>query len=238
MRIYNGIIGGSYLAYRNNNVYNSFVLAFPDGSYYIHDKDIPTMWENCYYVGGNDDGILKTPIGNIGVALCWELLRTQTVKRLKGNVDFVLSGSCWWGPPVTSTNTKLKNYNKALLRITPITFAKLLGVPVIHASHAGSFCGYRPPDEEKMEKREYLGETKIINSDGEVLSRLKFEDGEGIILNKVKIKAEPSNQEEVPETYWIPELPNPYLKAWEKQNAFGKKYYERVTLPYVKSKFS
>ncbi len=235
---YNVIIGGSYLAYKNNNVYNSFVLVFPDGSYYIHDKDIPTMWENCYYVGGNDDGILKTPIGNIGVALCWELIRSQTVNRLKGNVDFVLSGSCWWGSPVSSTYTKLKKYNRRLLRRTPVRFANLLGVPVIHASHAGYFCGYRPPDEDMLQKRRFLGETKIINKKGEVLSRLKAEDGEGVIINKVMIKDVPAKQEKIPHKFWIPELPAPYLEAWEKQNTFGKKYYEEVTLPYVNDKFS
>ena len=233
---YNGIIGGSYLAYRNNNVYNSFVLVFPDGSYYVHDKDIPTMWENCYYVGGNDDGILKTPIGNIGVALCWELIRTQTVKRLKRKVDFVLSGSCWWGSPVISSNWKLINYNRALLRKTPVRFGKLLGVPVIHASHAGYFCGYRPPDEDKLQKRRFLGETKIINKNGEVLSRLKAEDGEGVIINKINIGDEPVIQEKIPDQYWIPDLPAPYLEAWEKQNFFGKKYYQEVTLPYMDNK--
>ena len=40
-------VGGSFLAWRDGNVYNTFVLALPDGSTFRHDKDHPTFWENC-----------------------------------------------------------------------------------------------------------------------------------------------------------------------------------------------
>ncbi len=61
---HNGIIGGSFISIRDRECYNTFVLAFPDGTNYFHDKDQPTMWENCYYIGGTDDGVLETKIGN------------------------------------------------------------------------------------------------------------------------------------------------------------------------------
>jgi predicted amidohydrolase len=61
-------VGGSFLAWRNGNVYNTFVLARPDGTTVCHDKDYPSYWESCYYVGGSDDGILSTQDGNVGVA--------------------------------------------------------------------------------------------------------------------------------------------------------------------------
>ena len=61
-RRYNRPVGGSFIAIKQDRErYNTFVLAFPDGSYYSHDKDLPTMWENCYYRGGSDPGILETP---------------------------------------------------------------------------------------------------------------------------------------------------------------------------------
>ena len=60
-RRYNRPVGGSFIAIKQDRErYNTFVLAFPDGSYYSHDKDLPTMWENCYYRGGSDPGILET----------------------------------------------------------------------------------------------------------------------------------------------------------------------------------
>lgn len=62
------------------------------------------MWENCYYIGGSDDGILETTAGNIGVALCWEFMRTRTVRRLLNRVDLVVGGSCWWTIPEKPLN--------------------------------------------------------------------------------------------------------------------------------------
>ena len=62
-------VGGSFIASRSGERYNTFVLAMPDGSTAFHDKDQPTMWENCYYVGGHDDGIISTPLGDHGIRL-------------------------------------------------------------------------------------------------------------------------------------------------------------------------
>ena len=57
-RKHGGYVGGSFICSRGGDNFNTFVLAFPDGGYATHDKDQPTMWENCCYIGGADDGIL------------------------------------------------------------------------------------------------------------------------------------------------------------------------------------
>jgi predicted amidohydrolase len=75
-REYNGVVGGSFLAKSGQDCFNSFLLVFPNGHYCRHDKDLPTTWENSYYIGGSDDGVLATPAGPVGVALCWELIRS------------------------------------------------------------------------------------------------------------------------------------------------------------------
>ena len=86
---------------RPGSVYvrNAFFLATPEGIAGRHNKDIPTMWENCFYIGGTDDGLIK--VGNLtaGVALCQEFNRTQTVARLRGKADIVVGGSFTWGAP-------------------------------------------------------------------------------------------------------------------------------------------
>ncbi len=89
---HNGIVGGSYIAWHSNDCYNTFVLAMPDGTTYLHNKDLPTMWENCYYVDGSDNGILDTPSLKVGVALCWEFVRSQTAHRLINKIDMVVGG--------------------------------------------------------------------------------------------------------------------------------------------------
>jgi len=136
---YKMIIGGSYISFDNKNAFNLFQLIFPNGEIFEHKKDIPTQFENCYYAYGDESNILHTPIGNIGIALCWEMIRYDTLKRISGKVDMVLSGSCWWDLPQDSPLERepLRQYNQQLALETPVTFAKLAGVPVIHANHCG-----------------------------------------------------------------------------------------------------
>src|SRR5215208_3667506 len=82
------VVGGSFLCQdTDGHVRNAFLLATPEGVAGRHDKDIPTTWENCFYVGGTDDGLVK--LGNLtaGVVLCLEFNRWQTVERLRGKAD-------------------------------------------------------------------------------------------------------------------------------------------------------
>ncbi len=229
----NIVIGGSFLAQHEKDVFNTFILMFPDGACYQHNKDIPTMWENCYYIGDDqDDGVITTKTNKVGVALCWEMLRTQTANRLLGNVEFVLSGSCWWNLPESAPESfdPLREQSLSLLRETPTTFAKLLGVPVVHAGHAGEFEGYAAPSEKKKYKSHYLGETMIVDSDGQVLERLSYEEGDGVVVAEINLGKQPYPSLKIPEGYWIPDMPKAFLSEWGKQNQFGSKYYKEKRL--------
>lgn len=237
----NVIIGGSYLTFRSNKALNTFQLIFPNGDIYTHNKDIPTQFENCYYEIGDEDNILHTSIGNIGVALCWEMIRYDTVKRLFGKVDFVLAGSCWWDLPDDAPPERqpLREYNQSLAVDTPVTFAKLLNVPVIHASHCSMFTSYNFPQADRLQTRKMVGAAQIVNANGEIISRRIFEEGEGFVMKEIQTKMH-SKTEAFPqsERYWIPDLPQSYLSAWEKYNSLGKDYYENVSLPYYKSHYA
>jgi len=45
---------------RGQHTYGTFVLAEPDGAVHLHDKDIPTAWEQHFYVGGDDLGVTRS----------------------------------------------------------------------------------------------------------------------------------------------------------------------------------
>lgn len=227
-RRHHAYVGGSFIASRGGEAYNTFVLAFPDGGYATHDKDQPTMWENCYYRGGSDEGILETPMGPVGVALCWEFVRTRTVLRLRGKVDLLVGGSCWWTVPDRAIPAPGKRRahvrNLEIMRETPVRMARLLGVPVIHAAHAQDFECRMPLLPGLPYRSYYLGETMIVDATGDVLARLTREDGEGIAAAEVQPgRITPS--EDPPDGFWIPELPWLLRMVWGYQNLHGSLYY-------------
>jgi len=232
-------VGGSFLAWRGGNAYNSFILALPNGKTLRHDKDYPSYWEACYYVGGSDDGVLSTPDGNVGVALCFEFVRSRTAARLKGKVGMVVGGSCWWGMEDTArADHPLRKWLLDLLQATPGRFARLLGVPVIHASHAGRFEGRSWPGEPTPFPSSYLGETQIVNGRGEILARMAREDGEGVITADVALGEVPGERVAIPDRFWIPEMPAEEIRQWRAQLKSGHEFYVSNTLPALKRRFN
>jgi predicted amidohydrolase len=234
----NGTVGGSFLAWRDGQIYNSFVLALPDGSTRRHDKDYPTFWENCYYTGGNDDGVLTTPQAKVGVALCWEFIRSRTAVRLKGKVDVVVGGSGWWAskdsvPP----NDPAQKLNLEIMKATPSRFAKMVGVPVVHAAHAGNFVGQSWPDQGDTYSSHYLGEAQIVDAKGRILARMSREEGEGIITADISFGSIADEAQTIPDRYWIAEFPEAIYQRWQSDLKTGREYYLSTTLPSVKGLF-
>lgn len=227
---HSGYVGGSFIAARGSDRYNTYILAFPDGQWTSHDKDQPTMWENCYYIGGKDDGYMETPAGPIGAAVCWEMIRTRTVRRLMGRVDLLVSGSCWWTVADWPILRALKKYwhrqNVAILEDTPRRLAKLLGCPVVHAAHAGHFKGIMPGTFGIPYSSCLMGETQIVDAGGNILARLRQEEGEGIAIAEIEM-GRTSPSEPLPEGFWIPRLPLIFRYFWYTQNLHGRWHYQR-----------
>jgi predicted amidohydrolase len=230
----NAAVGGSFLAWRDGNVYNSFVLALPDGSMHRHDKDYPTFWENCYYIGGNDDGVLSTARGNVGAVLCWEFIRSRTAARLKGKVGMVVGGSGWWSVPPGNPASKM---NLEIMQATPARFARMLGVPVVHAAHAGNFVGQSWPEQGGTYPSHYLGEAQIVDGKGRILARMSREEGEGVITADISFGSIADEPEPIPDRYWIAEFPETTYGRWEDALKAGHQYYLSTTLPYVEGLF-
>jgi len=232
------VVGGSFLAEREQQVFNTFVLAFPDGTVVYHDKDAPTYWENCYYKGGNDDGVLSTPIGPVGSMLCWEIIRSRTSKRLFNKVKMVVSGSCWWTlPDDADADSPRRADNLKMLQQAAPRVAKMLGVPVIHGSHAGNFQGFFSPELPDVEyNSEFLGEAMIVDAGGKVLARRAKSSGEGVVLARVDLVDNPVPSQLIPDSFWIPqEMPEDWKSSWERWHGKGGDYYKRVTEEYLKT---
>lgn len=232
------VVGGSFLAQDGDRVHNSFLLVFPDGTTYRHDKDFPSFWETCYSEKGNDDGVLETPRGPVGVALCWEMVRSGTAKRLLGKIQMLLAGSTWWTlPEEAGADDPLRAVNLKMLKESPPRLARLLGVPVVHASHAGPFEGFDSPELPDVTYNSlYLGETVITDAGGNRLARLGLEDGAGVIAADISVPTHPEPLETIPEGFWLPEqMPQEWKDSWDRWFARGEDYYRTVTLPYLET---
>ncbi|MDX1812741.1 MAG: carbon-nitrogen hydrolase family protein, partial [Gammaproteobacteria bacterium] len=232
------VIGGSFLAQHKAGVFNTFVLVFPDGTVEKHNKDIPTYWENCYYKKGNDDGVLNTPVGPVGSVLCWEFIRSQTARRLVNKVRMVVGGSCWWTlPDDADKDSPLRKDNLKMLKDAPVRMAKMLGVPVVHGSHAGSFEGFFSPDlPDVAYNSEYLGEAMIVDAKGQVLASLSKDKKDGVITAELELDDKPTPSESIPNQFWTPkEMPKEWKESFDRWLDRGADYYAMVTEPYLKT---
>ena len=241
---YNIIIGGSYLnlkvdSEKGNDVYNTFTLTFPDGSVYKHSKDIPTIYEHYIYNDGDENNVLETPIGNIGVAICWEQIRYNTLKRMAGKVDFILGLSCWWGfsenDPEDLQNINEEN-NKIALN-APVEIAKKLKVPVLHSSYNNDFTGVTFPKGDVSDTRRIYGASQIIDRNGNVILRKMYDEEPEILYTSLEydIKDRPKCTIDT-EEYWVPKMPQMFLYGWDNVLPKVEEYYNKISRPRFQKK--
>ncbi|WP_162951485.1 carbon-nitrogen hydrolase family protein [Mycobacterium paragordonae] len=221
------LIGGSMLIRDpDGNVRNTYLLVTQDGVAGRHDKDLPTMWENAFYVGGDDDGVIQAGDLTVGAAVCWELMRTQTVRRLRGRIDLAMTGSGWWSIPDWWPRTifrRMERRNAATARQAAASFAGFVGAPVLHAAHVGSLrC--RMPWLPLGYAGRFEGGTMIVAADGTVLAAA--DDGEGVVVADVSVgRSAPSLA--APEGFWLHQRGALPAAAWHYQRVHGRRYYRR-----------
>ncbi|HET6459185.1 MAG TPA: hypothetical protein VFG29_00210, partial [Syntrophales bacterium] len=156
-------------------------------------------------------------------------------RRLSGKVGVVVGGSCWWDLrlPVPPKYKDEQERLIDLLRQAPAHLSRMLGVPVIHASHAGDFEGLTPGNESMPYPSRYLGEAQITDGRGKVLAHMTYEDGEGVITADITPGQVAGALEPIPEGFWIREIPPGATRAWEYLNPFGQKYYATTFRPLL-----
>lgn len=223
-------IGGSFITRDEDNIVrNAFYLVSPEGIVGRHDKDIPTMWENCFYIGGTDDGIIEmNDRQTVGVSLCWEFMRSQTARRLREKVDVIVGGSCWWSvpswvPKSVTARWEEKNERTALESVR--VFATYVGAPIIHAAHVGEIeCPL--PWMPMNYKGHYEAGSMIVDGEGNTIALRDRHEGQGIVIGNIKI-GRTTPQQDIPNKYWLHDRgPIPTL-AWNYQHLHGRRWYKK-----------
>lgn len=231
--------GGAFICRDDGHNRNAWFLIGPDGRVLgRHDKDLPTMWENCFYAGGGDDGVLSTADLSVGAAVRWEFIRTQTVRRLRDRIDLLVGGSAWWSippwPPASMTrrleasNARTANARTAAA-IAP-TMARALGVPVAHAALCGPVRCNMPLVPGVPYEGHYQGGTCVIDGRGAVLGWRGTHDGPGVVIADVEPGRTAPTLEVSDDAGFWPHPRGPVAAAmWAYQNPHGRRWYRRHT---------
>jgi predicted amidohydrolase len=231
-RRHGATVGGSFLCRDpDGHVRNAFLLTGPDGRVLgRHDKDLPTMWENAFYLGGHDDGVIAAGDLSTGAALCWELMRSQTARRLRGRVDLVVGGSGWWSVPhwpPRAASRRLEAANARTASAVAERFARLVGAPVLHAAHAGALECPLPPTPLTY-RGVFEGGAVIADAHGRVLARREGREGEGFVVADVTPgRVEPTDA--IPPGRWLHPRGGPGAILWSLQRWHGRRWYARHT---------
>ncbi len=223
-------VGGGFLAKRGSTTRNTYVLADPDGTTNLHDKDEPSVWEYAYYTGGTDNGVFTHSFGTVGLACGWETARTRTARRMvQARTQLVLGGCCWpayptWVFPRGWFNRDMEYY-RVWASDTTRNMARLVGAPTALAWHVGEARGGTPAMPGIPWTTIMTGETQIAERDGTILARLTYADGEGYIAADVKI-ADPEPVDPIPSGFWVRPQTFSIHAVWHYMKQHGRLRYQ------------
>ena len=171
-------IGTSFLEAAGGQLYNSFVLMSPDGEPAGRvRKSTPAAPEAYFYRAGDDPHVIETPLGRIGVSICYEQMLAAVVRELHGaRIDLLLL------PHSAPRPTAQRGFSErdveslvAVIRDGPPWLAETLGVPTVMANKVGPWKSPLPfifPEEDTR----FCGLSGVFDAEGRALVRLGEEE--------------------------------------------------------------
>lgn len=123
----------------SGHVYNSIALALPDGALHLYRKRHLVMWEPRRFRAGGLSGIVRTPWGRLGLAVCADALFARTWSEYRGRTDLIAISAAWpefRRDPRGKLHWLLGGFGGLAARI-PGEVADALGVPVTFANQSG-----------------------------------------------------------------------------------------------------
>ncbi|WP_455222112.1 carbon-nitrogen hydrolase family protein [Kaarinaea lacus] len=231
---YNFFIGGSYLERRGNDFFNTFALAGPTGILGRVRKRHACSLEAYIFKGGNDTHVIETPLGRIGVAICYDgSLREVWDQLLADSPDLVLM------PMSAPTPVKTLFYNQRKIDAFHAAFydgatqtARLFGIPCALSNKCGEWDtalpGLIPSLLLGHQHSRFPGFTHIADSDGRELARIA--NGEGVTVATVSLDAARKHLSVPAERDrfypWIAKVP-PEFKYFRFFEALGRRWYAK-----------
>lgn len=179
--------GTSFLEVDGEDFYNTFALVAPDGTAVGKvRKAPPASLEAYFYRSGSGSHVIETPLGRIGVGICYENLLFERLDDLhRSSVDLVLQPAAA-GRLKPMKEGDVEHFDRMVEQIAPF-YARTLGVPVAFADRTGKIETDLPGDFGRFESS-FPGLSQIVDSDGAVCAKMGEE--EGVIVADVSLNPE------------------------------------------------
>lgn len=89
----NVLIGGAWLQRAGAQIFNTFVLAEPNGQVHAYQHQYPFLWEHHYLTAGHAPLIVNTALGRVGMLIGWDAAHREVIEAYRGQVDVMLMAS-------------------------------------------------------------------------------------------------------------------------------------------------
>lgn len=156
-------------------VYNTAVLVGPDGIVGVQRKGHAAGLEKLYYTNGGEPRVFETPLGRIGIAVCYDAWHPEYVRALGrlGAEIVVCINSVWKGLAKGGIGAENK---QRMWELLPVMRAFENGVFFVACNGCGShFLG------ERFGTWERMGRSRITDPHGNVLAA-SDDDAEAVVV--------------------------------------------------------
>ena len=153
-------LAGALLLRKRGEIYDTLVLAAPDGRTWEYDKLHPAGWERAYFRPGRQPIVAETDLGKLGLMICYDAAYPDLFRAYAGRVQLIINSAC--PPMLGDLQIHLADGTQLALADTS-AFAqgvhrrgnqifnkdqraqgKWLGVPIVQAMPSGQFSSPVP----------------------------------------------------------------------------------------------
>jgi N-carbamoylputrescine amidase len=199
-------IGTCILEKDGEDFFDTFILVGPgEKDFWSHRKIEPASYEAYFFKGGGlNPNVFDTPIGRIGVSICFDSSKTHTLSSLiDGKPEILLITYSCPGLPWFILPGDRRNWVEVFEKTAEI-YSGFLPVPILISNKTGTFISPIPQMPLLRANAPFVGRSAIVDRTGRVLSTLK--EGPGVLVEEVELgypEASRISKDNLPKGRWL-----------------------------------